>query len=102
MYVNRILASAIAIGAGAAVNGDPAPKTYQLNGITTTGTGAVSVNVEGSNNGVSFDVIGVISLTLSTTLASDSFQSRDTYNQVRGNVISISGTGAAVNLTMGA
>lgn len=102
MYVNKILTQAIAIGSGTAIEGSAAPKTYQLNGTTTAGTGAVSVNVEGSNNGVNFDVIGVISLTLSTTVASDSFQSRDTYNQVRGNVTSISGTNAAVNLTMGA
>lgn len=101
MYVNKLLTAATTATPGPVMEGAATPKTYQLNGITTAGTGAVSVNVEGGNNGVDFDVIGVISLNLSTTRASDSFQSRDTYNQVRGNVTAISGTGASVNLTMG-
>jgi hypothetical protein len=93
---------AAATGPGTAVAGRSATKTYQVSGQTTSGTGAASANIEGSNNGgLSFDVIGTIGLTLGTTTTSDSFTSFDRYLLVRMNVTSISGTGASVSLSMG-
>jgi hypothetical protein len=96
-----ILSGATATGAGASVSGVKRTKTYQANGATTSGTGAASINVEGSLNGVNWDVIGTIPLTLGTSSTSDSFTSADAYDLIRGNVTAISGTGASVNLAMG-
>lgn len=75
-------------------------KTYQASGTTSSGTGAVQVAVQGSNDGNSWDTIGTITLSLSTTNASDSFTSSDRYAFVRANVLSISGTGANVTVLL--
>lgn len=99
--VNTILSSAIATGAGGAVTGVGFAKTYHASGTTTAGAGAATIQVQGSMNGSSWDTIGTVSLTLGTTATSDGFASTDRYAQVRGNVTAISGTGAAVSLTMG-
>lgn len=96
-----LLSAAITVAAGTAKGGVASRKTYQANGTTTNGAGAATIQVQGSNDGTSWDTIGTISLTLSTTNASDSFSSDDRYAVVRGNVTAISGTGASVNLTMG-
>lgn len=82
--------------------GPAARKTFQAWGSTTNGVGAATILVQGSNNaGVTWDTIGTIPLTLTTSMSSDSFTSDDRYIQVRGNVTGISGTGAAVSLVMG-
>ncbi|MCW2950760.1 MAG: hypothetical protein JWN41_1773 [Thermoleophilia bacterium] len=97
-----LLTAAIATGAGAAVANYAAMKTYQARGTTSAGTGAATIQVQGSNNGgITWDTIGTITLTLGTVASSDSFSSNDRYAQVRGNVTAISGTGASVNMTMG-
>jgi len=82
---------------GNALNMPPGRKTYQA---SVDGTGAVtaSVNIEGSNDGTHFDVIGTISIS-GTTNASDSFTSEDQYMFVRANPTAISGTSAAINAT---
>lgn len=88
-------------GAGGAVDGLNVTKTYFASGLTTAGVGAAAVAVQGSMDGVSWDTIGTITLTLGTTSISDSFTSHDRYRKLRGNVVSISGTGAKVSLAMG-
>lgn len=98
-----ILSGATVTGAGTAVAGNRSPgyKTYQVTGSTSAGTGTAVVNVEGSNNGAVFDVIGSVSLSLTTTAVSNGFTSADRYSLVRGNVTTINGTGAAVSITAG-
>jgi hypothetical protein len=59
------------------------------------------VNIEGSNDGVNWDVIGTVTLTLSSTTSSGSFTSLDRYQNVRGNVTTLTGTGASVNASQG-
>ena len=76
-------------------------KTYQASGATTAGAGAAAVAIQCSGNGTNWDTLGTISLTLGTVTVSDSFVSVDRCRYVRGNVTSISGTGAAVSATMG-
>lgn len=96
-----ILSNAVATGARQAVQGFPGYKTFQAWGATSTGAGAVTVQVQGScNGGASWDVLGTISVTLSTAVTGDSFTSLDAYGQLRGNVTAISGTGAVVSLAM--
>ena len=80
---------------------DQANKTFQAIGKTTSGSGAVAVAVEVSNDNTNWIVMGTISLTLGTTLATDGFVSIASWSYVRGNVTSISGTGATVSLFMG-
>lgn len=96
-----LLSDVIATGAGTAIPGQPATKTFHASGSTTAGTGAATVNVEGSMGGTSWDVIGTIGLTLGTTATSGGFTSIDRYRLLRGNVTAISGTNAKVSLTMG-
>jgi hypothetical protein len=96
-----ILTTATTVAAGTAVVGEAGRKTYQAYGTTSSGTGSATINVEGSLNGSNWDVIGTITLTLGTSSTSDSFASDDRYEQLRGNVTAISGTGASVNLAMG-
>jgi hypothetical protein len=68
-----------------------------------SGTGAVSatVLVEVSNNNVHFFTLATIELS-GTTSATDGFVSDESWQFIRGRVTAISGTGAAVTLTMGA
>lgn len=94
-----MLRNATTVAAGTAIKGLNVTKTYQAGGATTNGAGAATVVVQGSNDeGASWDTIGTIMLTLSTTRSSDSFTSDDRYQRLRGNVTAISGTGAAVDL----
>lgn len=76
----------------------PDRKTYQA---VVTGTGSVSgtVEIEGSNDGTNFDVIGTLTLS-GTGSGSDSFTSLDCYKFVRADLTAISGTGAAVTATV--
>jgi hypothetical protein len=97
--VITLLSTATGTGAGTGQPNAAAWKTYQANGTTGSGSGAATILVQGSNDDSSWDTIGTITLTLSTTNASDSFTSNDRYLYVRGNVSAISGTSASVNLT---
>lgn len=99
----KILDTVTAIGAGAA-NGLNAPYvSFQLVGATSAGAGAVSCDVEVSDDGgQNWDIAGTISLTLGATPTSDSFTAVMAYELVRGKVTAISGTGANVSLWMGA
>ena len=76
-------------------------KTFQAVCQTSSGTGTAVISVEGSNNAVNFDPIGTVTLTLSATSASDSFTSNDRYDLIRGNVTTLTGTGASCSLSMG-
>lgn len=98
---DTLLAAVTATGAGAATNGKAHYKTFQAFGKTTAGAGAATIKVQGSMTGDSWDDIGTISLTLSTSYSSDGLTTTDRYAQVRGNVTAISGTNAAVTLVMG-
>lgn len=98
----ELLTSAITTGAGTPkAPPDSRSRTYQANGTTTAGSGAATIQVQGSNNGVNWDTIGTITLTLGTTSTSDSFTSLDRYMALRANVSAISGTGASVNVAAG-
>lgn len=76
-------------------------RTFQAVGSTSSGTGAATVTVEGSNDGRNWILIGTISLTLGTAETTDGFASNAAWEFVRGNVTSISGTGAKVSLIAG-
>jgi len=101
---NIMLDAATATGAGGSRelhNAGNANATFQADGTTSSGAGSATIDVEVSNNGVNWDTMGTITLTLATTTSSDGFASNASWKYVRGNVTAISGTGAAVSLTMG-
>ena len=74
-------------------------KSFQA---VVAGTGAVSavVNIEVSNNGVDWLVLSTLSLS-GTTRATDGFVANGPWAQFRGNVTSISGTAATVQVIAG-
>jgi len=102
MATTTLLSAATTTGAGSAKPRDAAMCTFQARGTTSAGAGSATVQVQGSLDGVSWDTIGTITLTLGTTVTSDGFTSQDKYEFHRGNVSAISGTGAAVTLLRGA
>jgi hypothetical protein len=99
-----LLTAVTGTGTGAAFNGSNTDKTYSVWSSTTAGTGTAVVSIEGSmNGGLSWDSppICTVTLTLSTTMASNGCTSLDRYRQLRGNVTTLTGTGAAASLGMG-
>lgn len=75
--------------------------TFQGVGSTTSGAGAAVIKVEVSNDQVNWIEMASISLTLSTTAATDGIATEACWKWVRGKVSSISGTGASVSLLIG-
>lgn len=102
-YVQTLLSGKTATGAGQGFAVNNTNRTFHAKGTTSSGSGVVSVAVQGSNTDIDADYItmGTISLTLGTTSTSDGFTSSAPWKFVRGNVTFISGTGAVVTLTMG-
>ena len=99
----QLLTDATAVAAGTAVEVQPGVKTFQASGAVSATTGSATVEIQGSLDGVHWDVIGsAIALTLGTTPTSDSFTSDDAYVFVRATVTAISGTDASVSVLMNA
>lgn len=76
-------------------------KTIQGIGNTTAGAGATTIEIQVSNDGTNYFVDDTLSITLATTVASDTYVSLYPYKYIRGNVATISGTGAKVSLIIG-
>lgn len=96
-----ILSKATATGAGAPVTPRRSNVTFQATGMTTADAGAAGIDIEVSNDGTSWLVETSIALTLSTTAATAGYEMDAAWTYVRANVTSISGTGAAVSVSMG-
>jgi hypothetical protein len=104
MAATTLLNAVTTTGAGVGAPGNASPvasKSYQVAGTTTAGSGSAVVLIQGSNDGTNWDTIGTVTLTLGTASTSGSFASQDRYMQVRGNVTTLTGTGASVTATMG-
>lgn len=106
--IHTLLASATTTGAGEEFQPDlnvyhrpGAKRTFQATGSVASSTGSASVAVQVSNDGTNWLTLGTITLSLTTSQSSDGFSSDAPWEYVRGNVTSISGTGAAVSLLMG-
>lgn len=74
---------------------------FQAFGSTSSGSGAATVVVQGSNDASNWVTMGTITLTLGTTATSDGFASDASWAVVCGYVSAISGTGASVTLNVG-
>jgi hypothetical protein len=98
----KLLSAATATGAGESHSPWTNFRTFQAVGRTTAGAGGVDADVEGSNDGINWIDLGTITLVLSTTDSTDGFASDAAWRYVRANVTSISGTGASVDVWLGA
>lgn len=95
-----LLTAATATGAGEGKRAVSANRTYQAS-ATATGALTADVDIEVSNDNVNWLVLGTISLA-DDDAASDGFASDAAWTYTRANVTAITGTGAAVTVTMGA
>ncbi len=95
-----LMSNVTAVSVGQAYFIPDANRAYQA---TETGTGTISatVLVQASNDGVGWITLGTITLS-GTAVASDGFAALAPWMEVRGDVTAISGTGAAITLTVGA
>jgi hypothetical protein len=89
-------------GAGPIIKSGGCPLNFHAAGVTSSGAGSVTLAIQGSNlPSPSVDTdwkdLGTISLTLSTTRASDSFGAAIPWINLRAKVTAISGTGAKVS-----
>jgi len=80
------------------------PSSIMGYGTTSAGAGAATINIEVSNDGVAWVVAGTLSLTLATTITTttntDGFTLDAGWPLIRANVTAISGTDAAVTVTI--
>lgn len=101
VYVSQIMTDQIATGPSTSTRVNAIHRTVQANGVTTSGAGALTLDVEVSNDGLTWIVLGTITLVLSTVIAGDGFASVAPWKFMRGNITAISGTGAKANLFIG-
>jgi hypothetical protein len=101
MHRVTLLSAVTATGSGNGQSMASANKTFQATGTTSAGSGAATIDVQGSLDGTNWDTIGTITLTLGTSSTSGSFTSEDRYQAIRGNVTALSGTSATVYLYAG-
>jgi hypothetical protein len=95
----QLLTAAAAPVVGTAVDVPVPDRTFQATGATTAGAGAAQVAILASNDGVGWITLGTINLTLGTTPVTDGIASSAAWKSVKAQLVSISGTGAAVTVT---
>jgi hypothetical protein len=96
--VTFLLTNASATGASAAFENPQANKTYQASGSVGTSTGTATVLIQGSNNAVSWDTLGTISLALTTTTVSGGLSTTDRYAYSRASA-TLAGTTPTLTVT---
>lgn len=101
MSTTTLLSAATTAAAGSKKTLVGAFNTFQAVGTVSSGTGAATINIEVSNDETNWIVAGTITLTLSTTAATDGFTISAAWPFCRANVTAISGTGASVTVTAG-
>ena len=77
---------------------DTDKKVVQVVSATTSGAGSTTVLIQGSLDNTNFLTIGTITLTTSTTPASDALVIDAPWPSIRANVQAISGTGATCSV----
>jgi len=108
-YSVKLLDEVQVVGASQVHHPRSISKSFQVSGQTTAGTGYAIVIVQVTNvatpiltTDVDWVTLGTFYLPLSTTKFSDIFSDEGTWRSVRGKVVDISGTGAAVTLLLAA
>ena len=100
--LDAVTASTVGNAVQAAADHDQLIKADQTYQATVTGSGAVTATVliEFSNDQVAWLTGATITLS-GTTTASDGFVAKSSWKYKRANLIDISGTNAAITVTMG-
>lgn len=77
--------------------------TFQATGTVSTGVGAATIAIEGSNldDPNTFVNLGTLTLTLGTTTTASGIATTAPWKYVRANVTALTGTNAIVYVTMG-
>ena len=76
-------------------------RTVQVTGKTTSGSGSAVVDIEVSNDGLAWIVVGTVTVALGTTYNTDGFVFNAPWGKVRANIKTLIGTGAEVTVTLG-
>lgn len=103
--MSAVILSATAPTIGATIT-NPAQTTrkgnvsFIANGLTTSGTGLASGKIQGSHDGVAWVDLLFWSISLSVTAATDGGGVTNYYPYLRATCDAISGTGAAVTITV--
>lgn len=98
----KLLDAATTTETGSSLNKKSINNTFQAVGSTSSGAGACSVLIQASNDNINWLTMGIITLVLDTTEATDGFSIQASWDYVRAKVSSISGTDANVTVYMGA
>lgn len=97
--VTTLLNAVTATGAGSQFAFHNYPRTSFVCSETGTGTVTATVNVEVSQDGVTWFALATFSMS-GTNASNSTTTAIEAYPYVRGNVTAISGTGAAITLNM--
>jgi len=100
-HVHELLKDRTTVGAGSSFLKPTTRIALQAYGNVSSGTGSAEIDVEVSLDDIHWIVLGQISLTLGTTAVTDGFVSEAPWRYIRGNVKTLSGTGAKVSLLLG-
>ncbi len=76
-------------------------RTYQVVASTTAGAGTATVEIQVSNDGTNWLLLGTIPLTLSTTPSTDGLAANAPWAFTRAKVTALTGTGANVTVILG-
>ena len=100
----NLLTAATATGAGSAMPRSSGKSAIFGSGTTSAGAGAATVAIEVSNDGTNWKTSGTLTLVLATTVTTDTNTDVHlidaAWPYVRANITSISGTDAAVAVTI--
>jgi len=86
------------VGAGAPITNHPSKKTVQAK-VTGTGALVAEIDIEGSVNGVDYEVLATISLDDDDS-AHDGVALDAPWTYIRANLTTLTGTGATVTVQM--
>jgi hypothetical protein len=99
----RSLFSAVTSTGAQAATSFGKSNTVQVWGTTTSGSGSATIVIEATNDGTApWVTLATITLTLGTTATGDGLVIDADWETIRGNVTSLSGTGASVSAALGA
>lgn len=99
--VATLVSNKITTGAGTSYQLGGTSRSYFAFGSTVSGSGACAMKVQVSNDNITFIDLATISLTLSSTVTADGLATLAPWKYARGNIGSISGTGAKCSLIAG-
>lgn len=96
-----LLSAATTVTTGDFVETKTGGFSVSVSGKTTSGSGAATVVIEGSHDGITPVTLATVTLTLGTATTSDGFAGAVSWRYLRARLSAISGTGSEINATVG-